>query len=613
MSNLQNRGFPAEWLEQLKSKNDIVTTISRYIPLAKKGKLFWCACPFHFEKTPSMAVNDVEQFYHCFGCGASGDVINFVEKMESVDFLEATKILAKSAGMELPQMMGGDVIREKHAKKELYLRILKEAAIHYRDNLLQGKVQSATDYLVKRDINKNSISRFGIGVSVGFSDVKNYLLTKGFKPDDMVEAGVLDKKNDTYFDAYSGRLIFPLINSYGNVVGFSGRLLEEKDFAKYKNTRDTLTFDKSKTVFAINLIKTAKQKGELKNILLVEGQIDVISLHQAGFNNAVACLGTALTAAHARELKRFSSDIVLCFDGDEAGKKATLRGVDIMLAEGLNCKVASMPDGFDPDEYIKKFGSDALDKLLMLAIEANDYKLKTLAQSYNFTSNEQKSRFVAEAVKILRELKTDSEREIYLKVVSSYAGLNVDIIRRDLNATTISADKGLTASNEVDKPVQAKTTFTPDAYIAADIFILASLLHKQSYAKFDACDELVFIDPDFKTLLAFIIDSYKKDTKPIVSSVFDLIDVDANPSIKAVVNYNFVDTRFPESEFRECILKNKQRTLQMEQAALQMEFSSATDSERRKEILYRLNDIKTNLAKLKTEQTNIQTTRREEN
>ena len=609
MNNLHNKGFPVDWLEQLKARNDIVSTISRYIPLSRKGKLFWGACPFHFEKTPSMAVNEVEQFYHCFGCGVSGDVIRFVEKMESVDFWEAVTILAKHAGMELPTLVSGDVIKAKHAKKELYLRILKEAAIHYRENLRSGKAKLAIEYLNKRGLNSASISKFGIGASLGYNEVKDHLLSKGFKVDDIYEAGVLDKKNDSYFDAYSARLIFPLINSYGDVVGFSGRLLEDKEFAKYKNTRDTLVFDKSRTVFAINLIKAAKQKNELKNIVLVEGQIDVISLHQAGFNNVVACLGTALTPAHVRELKRFSDNITLCFDGDGAGKKAALRSLDIILEGGANCKVAEMPDGFDPDDYVRKSGADKFTTILNSATEAIDYKLKVLASEFDLTSHEQKARFVSQAVGILRGLKTDSEREIYLKVVSNYANISVDIIRRDMFSAGSEKQSTVASQNAEHK----ETPVVPDAYIAADIFILASLLHKQTDADFKVIGELEFMDSDFKVLLEFVKESHQKGEKPNVSGVYTRIEVDANPNLEAIIQYNFEATKFTESEFRECVLKNKQRSLQIEQGKLQQEFGSCTDAERKKAILYRLQDITKSLTQIKQEQFKIQTTRREDN
>ncbi|MCL2540193.1 MAG: DNA primase [Firmicutes bacterium] len=600
--SIHNRGFPTEWLEQLKSRNDIVTTVSRYIPLTKKGKLYWGACPFHFEKTPSMAVNEAEQFYHCFGCGASGDVISFVEKQESVDFWEAVKILAKSAGMELPMMVSSDAIREKAAKKDLYLKILKEAARHYRDNLAAGRNKAAAGYLDKRKINQGSIARFGIGASIGFNQINEHLLALGYKLQDCLDAGVLDKNDKgDFYDSYSNRLIFPLINSYGDVVGFSGRLLEDKELAKYKNTRDTLTFDKSKTVFGINLIKQAKQKNDLDSILVVEGQIDVITLHQAGFRSAVACLGTALTPGHVKELKRFSNNIVLCFDGDEAGKKAAQRSIDIILAEGLSCKVAVLPDGFDPDDYLNRHGKEAFTKLLGEAIEANDYKLKMLAAKFDLSSNEQKARFVTEAIKMLKGMNLDSEREIYLKVVSGYSGISLDVLRKDLNA-----EKSPEPAAETDKP---GTAAHKDAYTLADIFIVASLLHKKQEIKPDDLQELEFIHPDIKTVFNYVKTTAEAGNAPRVSGVFDICNAESLPIVLDIINYNFETSKF---NFKECLIKNKQRTLQIVQAELHSEFEASSDMSRRKEIIIQLNEINKQLQKLKNDLQVQQAHRRED-
>ena len=326
-----NKGFSQDFIEKLKQNNDIVSTASKYINLTRKGKTWWACCPFHFEKTPSFAINEIEQYYHCFGCGASGDVISFVSKYESLDFYDACKKLAEYANMELPAYQNDENLIKIKKKRDRIFSLLVDAAKFYYNNLKKPEATPALEYLASRKLDMSIIKEYGIGYSTGWNEVVGYLRGLGYTDEELLDSGVCDKHDGKLIDAYAKRIIFPIFNLMGNVVGFSGRVIGKADFAKYKNTAQTLVFDKSSLIYGINQIKKAKKIGNLSEIVIVEGQMDVISLFKSGVSNAVACMGTALTANHAKNLKKFADKVILCFDGDSAGKKATLRSIEILV------------------------------------------------------------------------------------------------------------------------------------------------------------------------------------------------------------------------------------------------------------------------------------------
>ena len=393
-----DKGFSPEWIEKLKSNNDIVSTISKYITLNRKGKTWWACCPFHYEKTPSFAVNEYEQFYHCFGCGASGDVIGFVKKYENMDFFDACKVLADNAGMELPEFSNDEQILEKKKKIDRIYNVLRDTANYYFLNLRKPEAKVALDYLSKRNVNNEIIQSFGLGYSLGWQDVIDYLKNKGYSIQDMIDAGVVEKNSEgRLYDCYAKRLIFPLMNSYGNVIGFSARILEKADFAKYKNTSQTLVFDKSKCLYGINFVKKLKQAEQINQIIIVEGQMDLISLHKNGIKNVVATMGTALTSMHAKELKKYCDKVVLCFDGDGAGIKATLRSIEILVSAGMNVYCMTIPNGQDPDEYVNTYGKEAFYSLADSAKYWVEYLIKKYENDYDLSKPEERKKYVATA------------------------------------------------------------------------------------------------------------------------------------------------------------------------------------------------------------------------
>ena len=369
--------FNDRFIEELKFKCDIVSVISQYVPLVKKGTRYACVCPFHSDRNPSMYVNPQGQFYHCFGCGASGDVITFVMEMESLGYVDAVKFLADRAGMDLPEYKADADYRKKKDRQETLKALMKDAARYYHANLVRKQEgEEARRYLAGRGITDEICTRFGLGLSLGYDQMQAYLRRKGYAAADLRDCGLA--VGDRLSDAFAGRIIVPIMNGMGDVVAFGGRIYRgEKDVAKYKNSTNTLLFDKSRCVYGINFVKREKRRGNgFKNLILVEGYMDVISLASAGFLNAVAGMGTALTPQQAREIKKLTDTVFVCYDGDDAGRKAAVRNVEPLLAEGLDVMVVSLAEGLDPDDTIRQEGADGFRKRLEAALPVIEYKLK---------------------------------------------------------------------------------------------------------------------------------------------------------------------------------------------------------------------------------------------
>jgi DNA primase len=593
-----NKGYDDTFLERLKFNNDIVSIIGKYVTLNQKGKTHWGNCPFHSEKTPSFAVNGLEQYYHCFGCGESGDVIKFIEKLESVDFMSAVKILADTAGMEVPEFVGDDNIKEKKQQKEAILKANKDAAIYYNKMLYTDKGKDAYNYLLNRGLNKGIINRFGLGVSFDWVSMVKHLKSKGYTEELLTQAGLIAKgSKGNYYDIMAERIMFPIINTFGQVIGFSARALKDGKYAKYRNTAQTLVFDKSRVVYAINLLKKLKQKQHLQEIILVEGQMDVIAMHKAGFENCVACMGTSLTKYHAKELKRFSDKVIISFDGDSAGQKATLRSLEILQNEKLKVYVISMPDKLDPDDYIKKYGSDSYEKLLKDAQPLNDYKLQSISEDFNLNDNIDKTKYIDKALEEIKRLKSSFEREIYLEQLSKKTKVDIHTLERDLEykMSTNTSD-----SNEKTEETKA----IKDASFKSSEFVLASIVHKKDYAKMP--DENIFKNQTHKKLYDFVLKGQNLQKQLKISHIFDEFDVENTPEIKDIINYHF-NTYDSEDEkqkneeryFNECITKLNLEKLLNEQKNIVEQIENANSAEEKNKLMQKLSEIIKKITNLK--------------
>ena len=583
-----DKGFSSEWIDKLKFNNDIVTTLSKYVTLQKKGKTWWACCPFHFEKTPSFAVNEYEQYYHCFGCGASGDVIKFVEKIENIDFYDACKILAEKAGMELPEYTQDENIALKKKKVDKCYKLLKDAAKYYFGNLNDSKAQVARDYLAKRKINVPTIKAFAIGYSLGWDNVVSHLKSLGYTLEEMVEAGVVEEKNGKYYDCYANRLIFPIINTYNNVIGFSASVLEKSDYGKYKNTSQTIVFDKSKTLYGINIVKSHKQQQALNEIIIVEGQIDLISMYQAGITNAVATMGTALTAYHAKELGRFCNKVVLCFDGDIAGVKATLRSIEILVKSGLQVFCCHLPGGQDPDEFINANGKDEFYKVISGAKYWVEYLIDKYAHDYNLDKLEEKNKFVTESLNIIASLSTNSEQDIYIDRVSQLSGINKRVLRSDLENN--NGKEELKVEIVEPKKVDEDSGRKENAYVKALRFVMWALLNKQDFATLSQDIKDSILDPDYLKVYEYIESQYAKNEKPIISTLFSMFDVENNLAIRELISYE-PSSNVNANYYKDCVKTLVNCKTQMQKDDLLQKFKNAQSNEERAQLMTKLNEL----------------------
>ena len=493
-----NGGITQEFLDELKFKCDIVSVISGYIRLDKKGGKYFGCCPFHNEKTASFCVNTDGQYYHCFGCGASGNVINFVMEMESLSFIDAVKFLAEKAGMEMPEVKFDPDYKKKREKKDVLLSLMKDTAHYYRNNLLRDvEGKEAREYLLSRGISEDIARYYGIGLSLGQDQLQGYMRRKGYSIENLRDCGLVN--GEKLVDAFAGRIIVPILDGMSNVVAFGGRIYHgEKDVAKYKNSTNTEIFDKGRTVYGINFVKREKREnGGFHNLILVEGYMDVIALGSVGIKNVVAGMGTALTDGQAREIARLVPLVYVCYDGDSAGRKATIKNVEILMKAGVEVKVVSLDDGCDPDDTIKKEGYEGFMARVKAALPIIEYKLKLCADAYNLDSVDGRTKYVRAALKVLSEVNSIAEREVYLGVVSRLSGVSVDTLTRDL---------GKAPAKEVEV-TEISAPLKEDKTVKAGRFILNKILTHASFSDIGFLKKEWFTHPLHQSIFGDVVES----------------------------------------------------------------------------------------------------------
>ena len=422
--------FPETWMDELLHKTDLVSLVSEYVPLSQKSGRLWGCCPFHNEKTPSFSVQPDKQMYYCFGCHAGGGAIQFVREVERLPFVDAVKFLAQRAGMELPNEVDDSALRQERAYKERLYAACKEAALFYHKQLLAPEGKAAQEYLSKRGVGGKLATRFGLGFALDTWDgLTNYLTGKGYTKKELIDAGlaIRSKNREGCYDAYRNRVIFPIIAANGRVIGFGARTMRKDEQPKYLNTGDTPIYNKRNNLYALNT-----QRGKHPaDLVMVEGYMDVISLHAAGIDNAVASLGTALTQQQARLMKRYVERVYISYDGDAAGQNATLRGLDILAKEGLEVKVITIPGDMDPDDYVRKMGKEAFLKLKDDAMTLNAFKLSHIASQFDLGTADGREGYAKRACAFLSGLEP-VERERYTPIVSRNSGLSADAIKAQI-------------------------------------------------------------------------------------------------------------------------------------------------------------------------------------
>lgn len=414
-----------DMLEKIKERLDIVELVSEYVHLKKSGSNHMGLCPFHSEKTPSFTVSDSKQIFHCFGCGAGGDAITFVMRRENLDFVEALRFLAEKYNIPWED----SVNQEGSELKRVFYDINKEAARYFHQNLMKHK--EATAYLDSRGIGYETARKFGLGfASDSWEQLLNALKEKGFSEADIEKTGLIGiRKNVTgFYDKFRNRLIFPIVDTKSRVIGFGGRVLD-KSLPKYLNSPDTVVFNKGNHLYGLNIIDKNKNR---KKIMLVEGYMDVISLHANGIDYAVASLGTALTETQAKLLKRYGDDIYICYDGDQAGIRATERAIDVMQRIDLEPRIVMLPEEMDPDDFIKRNSLAAFEKKVAESLNYIDFKVYILKGKHDLASPEGKIRFTQEAARMLKELKSPIQQDVYIEKLSSELAIAKEAIVNEM-------------------------------------------------------------------------------------------------------------------------------------------------------------------------------------
>ena len=406
--------YPEEVIEEVRMRSDIVDVISGYVKLQKKGSNLFGLCPFHHEKSPSFSVSPSKQMYHCFGCGVSGNVITFVMEYENYTFQEALQSLADRAGVTLPKMEYSKEAREQAEFRARLLEVNKLAANYFYYQLKQPQGKIGYDYLVKRKLTDETIRRFGLGFSNKISDdLYRYLKSKGYEDELLKDTGLVTIEERGARDKFWNRVMFPIMDVNSRVIGFGGRVLGDGE-PKYLNSPETMLFDKSRNLYGLNYARTSRKK----YMMLCEGYMDVISMHQAGYTNAVASLGTALTEQHAALLKRYTDQVILTYDSDGAGVKAALRAIPILKRAGISTKVLNMRPYKDPDEFIKNLGAEAFEERIQKARNGFMFSLEILERDYDMTSPEGRTDFMKEAARKLTEFDEEIERNNYIDAVA---------------------------------------------------------------------------------------------------------------------------------------------------------------------------------------------------
>lgn len=537
-------GFTPEFLEELKYKCDIVEVISQYVPLQKKGGRYFGCCPFHNEKTPSFCVNN--GWYHCFGCGASGDVVKFVMEMESVSFYDAVKILADKVGLQLPEVKLDPQYAQKKEHGDVLKQLMRDAARYYRNNLLdEKKGKDAREYLHNRSLDDETAKRYGLGLSLDGESMVGYMRRKGYLLKDLEECGLIANTERPY-DAFANRIIVPIMDSMSNVIAFGGRIYHgEKDVAKYKNSTNTALFDKGRTIYGVNFIKRDKKLNGIayKELILVEGYMDVISLGASGIKNAVACMGTALTDGQARELSRMTETLYVCYDGDGAGKKATIRNVDILAKFVQNVRVISLDDGKDPDETVREGGVEAFVKKQKEALPVIEYKLKLCADANDLGSVNGRAKYIQSALKVLKTIDNRAEREVYMDIVSKKSGVSV---------ATLTDEVGMIRPTKIERTKENDEEKIEKTLIASR-FVLNRILKGEKFVDISKI-KTEWLANDFHKEVFDWAKTMPEHTD-LVNPMFSKFGYE-NDEINKILNVNmkFADTIREADYFNDCVL-----------------------------------------------------------
>lgn len=553
--------YSDELIEEIRSGNDIVDVISSYVRLTKKGSTYFGLCPFHNEKTPSFSVSPNKQMYYCFGCGAGGNVITFLMEYENYTFPEALEVLANRIGVELPKQELSVEQRRASDKKARLLEVNKEAAKYFYTLLRSERGQRAHEYFLKRGLSEETLRKFGLGYSDKYSDdLYRYLREKGYEDELLKDSGLIsiDEKRGGH-DKFWNRAMFPIMDVRGKVIGFGGRVMGDGE-PKYLNSPETMIFDKSRNLYGLNFARTTKKH----QILLCEGYMDVIALHQAGFDNAVAALGTAFTPGHANLLKRYTKEVYLTFDSDGAGVRAAKRAIPILKEAGITAKVINMKPYKDPDEFIKALGAEAYEERIQQAENSFMFEIRLLEEEYDLKDPEGKTQFYNETAKRLLQFGEEIERNNYIEAIAQKYGMGFENLRKLVNHFGTQA--GLVSNREVPKKERREKPKKEDGMRQSQKLLLTWLIeYTELFAQLEPwIGPEDFTEDIYKKAAEILFEQYHTDGKVNPAQIVSLFAEEEQREIAALFNARVekVETKSDrEKAIRETALRIKQNSI----------------------------------------------------
>ena len=469
--------YSDETIEEVRQANDIVDVISQYVHLKRSGRNFFGLCPFHNEKSPSFSVSPDKQIFHCFGCGVGGNVFTFLSRIEGINFVEAVQTLAERANIQLPTFENNADAAKEALKAKVY-KVNEFTATYYHENLYKQSAKIAQEYVKQRKLSNETLKSFRIGFSGKFDELYQALKKEGFEDAEILESGLVNRNdNGRYIDRYRNRLMFPICDARGRVIAFGGRVLDDSK-PKYINSPENIVFSKGRNLFGLNVAK--KSPDIKKRLLIVEGYMDVISLHQRGIKNVVAPLGTALTQQQGWLLRKTSEQIILSFDSDEAGLKAKIRAVDILQNMGCDIRILQMEGAKDPDEYIIKYGNARFQNIIDKALSIIEFKVRLLKRNLNLNNTNDKIKFLNEIAKLISKVDNNIEKEVYIEKISKEYEISKEAIYAEVNKLTYEnkqTEKVLDKAKPVVRHVNVKKQEVSEAIKRRENTLLAILLN----------------------------------------------------------------------------------------------------------------------------------------
>ena len=593
--------YSEELIEEIRSSNDIVDVISKYVTLKRSGRNFFGLCPFHKEKSPSFAVSPDKQIFHCFGCGVGGNVIHFISKIEGLDFKDTLELLANRVNIELPTLDNLEDYKTARLKSKVY-EINKIAAEFYHENLYKPASKTAQEYIKKRKLDNRTLKAFLIGYAGNFNELYLLLKQKGYTEEEMLASSLVKRtENGGYMDSFRKRLMFPIQDVRERVIAFGGRVLDDSK-PKYINSPENIVYSKGRNLFGLNVAK----KHDTRKIIIVEGYMDAISLYQRGITNVVASLGTAMTEAQGRLLRRYSEQVILGYDADGAGQAAILRGMEILQNLGCDIRVLQIEGAKDPDEYVLKYGPERFQKCVDNAISLVEFKVKVLLKELNIENTNDKIKFLNEIAKILAKVTNQMEREIYVDKIAKEYKISKEAIYAEVNKLMYKDNQG---SKKLEKrvvtmvPKEEKENSVSEAVLKRENLVIYLLINEYSkcYEKIKNLITLNYIQDDTnKQILKKMYEEFEKGNSNTSQLLDWFQDEKVISHITEIMAGDFEITDVNKAIDDLISIYEKEKLINRRNEILKkLESVSEAGSEEVKELEKELNDIILKLAKIK--------------